>query len=76
MWTVAVHCQLLDQRKPPVSGSGFSHRGDLRGRGRQTSLAFVKLDLGARDVNADGPSLPWMHLGLGRHFQKENAAIL
>lgn len=56
----------LDQRKPPVPGFGFSHRGDLGGRGRQTSLAFVKLDLGARDVNADGPSLPWMHPRAGK----------
>ena len=40
--------------------------GVLRGRGRQTGLAFVKLDLGARDVNADGPSFPWMHPGAGK----------
>lgn len=66
MQTMAVRCRLLDQRKPPGSGSGFSHRGDLRGRGRQTSLAFVKLDLGARDVNADCPSLPRMHPGAGK----------
>ncbi|KAM5268787.1 metalloprotease TIKI2 isoform 1-T1 [Hipposideros larvatus] len=33
------------------------------GAGRQT---FVKLDLGARDVNADGPSLPWMHTRVGK----------
>lgn len=66
MRTLDVHCLLLDQRKPPVSGFGFSHCGDLRGRGRQTSLAFVKLDLGARDVNADGPSHPWMHPGAGK----------
>lgn len=44
-----------------MSGFGFSHCGNLRGMGRQTGLAFVKLDLGARDVNADSPSLPWMH---------------
>lgn len=70
MRTLAVQHLLLDQREPPVSGFGFSHLGDLGGRGRQTNLAFVKLDLGARDVNADAdsPSLLGCILGLGRYF--------
>lgn len=68
--TVALNWLAPRPAKPPVSGFGFSHHGDLRERGRQTGLAFVKLDLGARDVNADDPSLPWMHPKVGRYFRK------
>lgn len=61
---------LLDWQKPPVPRFGFSRHGVLREWGRQTGLAFVKLDWGARDVNADDPSLPWMHPRVGRYFRK------
>lgn len=52
----------LDGRSLPTPAQ-LLPRQDLRGRGEQVGLAFVKLDLGAGSVDTGHPSLPWMHPG-------------